>query len=317
MTRLTFLLAASAGSSVSAALWAILKPPRRLRMRVRPYSQVARTRLLRAADPETYLAVTRPHVRLIDAVEPLLGRLARLHARVLGPRDQDVWAVRLRNSGLYPALDAIARVEAFRRRSFATSLVGAGVLGLIGWSTNGALGMMAYAVGGFVLGAGLARGRVSNAVVTRRRLMRAELYTVNQILAMRARAGGGVTDALRHVAQRSRGVVASEIREALQLQRSGVPITDALRLTAAITAEPEAGRLYLSLAIAHERGVDLADTLLALARDLRVSRRDEAVTKAATRRIAAVIPIVVILAPIALAFLAAPLPTLIFGNANP
>lgn len=317
MTRFTILLAASAGSSVSAAIWAILKPPRHLRMRVRPYSQVVRTRLLRAADPETYLAVTRPHVRLIDAVEPLLGRLARLHARVLGPRDQEVWAVRLRNSGLYPALDATARVEAFRRRSFTTSLVGAGVLGLIGWSTNGALGMMAYAVGGFVLGAGLSRGRVSNAVVTRRRLMRAELYTVNQILAMRARAGGGVTDALRHVAQRSRGVVASEISEALQLQRSGVPITDALRRTAAITAEPEAGRLYLSLAIAHERGVDLADTLLALARDLRVSRRDEAVTKAATRRIAAVIPIVVILAPIALAFLAAPLPTLIFGNANP
>lgn len=317
MTRLALLLAASAGSSVTAALWAILKPPRRLRMRVRPYSQVARTRLLRSADPETYLAVTRPHVRLIDAVEPLLGRLARLHARVLGPRDQEVWGIRLRNSGLYPALDATARIEAFRRRSLATSLIGAGVLGMIGWSTNGALGMMAYAVGGFVLGAGLARGRVTNAVVARRRLMQAELYTVNQILAMRARAGGGVTDALLHVAQRSRGVVASEIREALQLQRNGIAITDALRRTAATTEEAEAARLYLSLAIAHERGVDLADTLLALARDLRVSRRDEAVTKAATRRIAAVIPIVVILAPIALAFLAAPLPTLIFGNANP
>lgn len=317
MTRLTLLLAASAGSSVTAAIWAVLKPPRRLRTRVRPYSHVARTRLLRAADPETYLAVTRPHVRLIDAVEPLIGRLARLHSRVFGPRDQEVWAIRLRNSGLYPAVDTNARVDAFRRRSLATSLAGAGVLGLVGWSTNGAIAMIAYAAGGFALGAAIARGRVNNAVIARRRLMRAELYTVNQILAMRARAGGGVTDALRHVAQRSRGVVASEIREALQLQRSGLPIIDALRRSAAITAEPEAGRLYLSLAIAHERGVDLAEALLALARDLRVSRRDEAVTKAATRRIAAVIPIVVILAPIALAFLAAPLPTLIFGNATP
>jgi Flp pilus assembly protein TadB len=317
MTRLTLLLAASAGACVTAALWAVLKPPRRLRMRVRPYSQVARTRLLRTADPETYLSVTRGNVRLIDAVEPLIGRIARLHARVLGPRDQEVWTIRLRNSGLYPALDANQRVEAFRRRSLATSLAGAALLGLLGWSTNGAVGMIAYSAGGFALGAFLARGRVSNAVVARRRLIRAELYTVNQILAMRARAGGGVTDALRHVAQRSRGVVASEIRETLQLQRNGIPITDALRRAAATTAEPEAGRLYLSLAIAHERGVDLADTLVALAADLRVRRRDEAVTKAAGRRIAAVIPIVVILAPIALAFLAAPLPTLIFGNLTP
>lgn len=317
MTRLTILLAASAGSSVTAALWTVLKPPRRLRMRVRPYSQVARTRLLRSADPETYLAVTRPQVRLIDVVEPLVGQLTRFCARIAGPRDQELWATRLRNSGLYPALDANARIEAFRRRALATSFAGAGLLGFVGWSTNGAVGMIAYAAVGFAFGAALTRGRINNAVIARRRLMRAELYTVNQILAMRARAGGGVTDALRHVAQRSRGVVASEIRETLQLQRSGLPITDALRRAAASTAEPEASRLYLSLAIAHERGVDLAESLLALARDLRVSRRDEAVTKAATRRIAAVIPIVVILAPIALAFLAAPLPTLIFGNAVP
>lgn len=317
MTRLTILLAAAVGSSVTATLWIFLKPPRRLRMRVRPYSQVARTRLLRSADPETYLTVTRPQVRLVDVVEPLAARLSRLHARVVGPRDQELWATRLRNSGLYPALDAGTRVEAFRRRALGTSLAGAGVLGFVGWSTNGAIGMIAYAAAGFAFGAALARGRISNAVVARGRLMRAELYTVNQILAMRARAGGGVTDALRHVAHSSRGVVASEIRETLQLQRSGLPITDALRRAAATTAEPEAGRLYLSLAIAHERGVDLAESLLALARDLRVSRRDEAVTKAATRRIAAVIPIVVILAPIALAFLAAPLPTLIFGTATP
>jgi len=84
-----------------------------------------------------------------------------------------------------------------------------------------------------------------------------------------------------------------------------------------MTAEPEAARFYRSLAVAQERGVDLADTLLALSRDLRVARRDEAVTRAAGRRVAAVIPIVVVLAPIVLLFTAAPLPTLIFGGATP
>ena len=63
--------------------------------------------------------------------------------------------------------------------------------------------------------------------------------------------------------------------------------------------------------------MDLADTLLALAKDLRVARRDEAVTTAARRRLMAVVPIVVILAPIAIAFMAAPLPTLIFGGGSP
>jgi Flp pilus assembly protein TadB len=147
--------------------------------------------------------------------------------------------------------------------------------------------------------------------------MRGELYTVNQILAMRARVGGGVGDALRHIAQRGRGVIVSEVQEILRLVRTGTPTTEALRRAAANTAEPEAARLYHSLAIGQERGVDLADSLLALSKDLRVARRDEAVTKAATRRIAAVVPIVVILAPIAIAFMAAPLPSLIFGGGTP
>src|SRR5690606_34047322 len=102
------------------------------------------------------------------------------------------------------------------------------------------------------------------AVARRRRRMQAELYTVNQILAMRARAGGGVTDALRHVARRGSGALVSEIREVLQRSRTGMPITESLRRAASLTAEPEASRLYHSLAIAQERGIDLADALLAL-----------------------------------------------------
>ena len=55
-----------------------------------------------------------------------------------------------------------------------------------------------------------------------------------------------------------------------------MPTTEALRRAASTTAEQEAARLYHCLAIAQERGVDLADTLLALSKDLRVARRDEA-----------------------------------------
>jgi len=317
MTRLTLVLAITAGTTVSATAWVILRPPRRLRGRVAPYVQVVRTRLLRGADPETYLTISRSPARVRDAFEPPIERLSRLHSRVLGPRDEEQLVLRLRQSGLYPGMEATDRLRAFRNRSFATAAAVAAILGAIGWQSQGSVGLMTYATGGFVLGSFLAKGRVDRAIDSRRRRIRSELYTVNQILAMRARVGGGVGDALRHVAQRGRGVIVSEVQEILRLVRTGTPTIEALRRAAANTAEPEAARLYHSLAIGQERGVDLADSLLALSKDLRVARRDEAVTKAATRRIAAVIPIVVILAPIAIAFMAAPLPSLIFGGGSP
>jgi Flp pilus assembly protein TadB len=214
-------------------------------------------------------------------------------------------------------MEAADRLRAYRNRTLATSGAAAAALGFLGWQSQGAIGLAAYSVGGLLLGSFLARGRVDSAITKRRQQTRSELYTVNQILAMRARVGGGVGDALRHVAQRGRGVIVGEIHEVLRLVRTGTAMTDALRRAASHTAEPEAARLYHSLAIGQERGVDLADSLLALSRDLRVARRDEAVTRAATRRIAAVVPIVVILAPIAIAFMAAPLPSLIFGGGVP
>ena len=317
MTRFTLLLAVSAGTTVSAVAWAFLRPPRRLRRRVAPYVQVVRTRLLRGADPATYLSVSHRPAGLRDAFEPVLERLARLQARFLGPRDEEQLALRLRQSGLYPGLEATDRLRAYRNRTLATSGAVAAALGLLGWQSQGAIGLFVYSVGGFLLGSFLARGRVDSAITKRKQRTRSELYTVNQILAMRARVGGGVGDALRHVAQRGKGVIVGEIQEVLQLVRTGTPMTEALRRAASNSAEPEAARLYHSLAIGQERGVDLADSLLALSRDLRVARRDEAVTRAATRRIAAVVPIVVILAPIAIAFMAAPLPSLIFGGGGP
>ena len=313
MSRLTLALSLAGGVTVGAGTWAALKPRRRLRGRVRPYAQVVRSRLLRSVDPDTYLAVTRTPAGIRDIFTPVLESLVRTHSRLFGVTGPHL-ADRLVDAGLYPGLDPTARVAAHQRRSLGTGLAVATALGFVGWNTGGPIGLVLYGAGGVWLGSLITRGRVDNAIKRRTAAMRAELYTVNQILAMRARVGGGVADALRHIARHGTGIVAAEIGDILQLHRTGIPITDALRRAASRTAEPEAARLYHALAVAHERGVDLADTLLALAHDLRTARRDEAVTRAATRRIAAVVPIVMVLAPIALAFLAAPLPTLIFGN---
>ncbi|HDH26712.1 MAG TPA: hypothetical protein ENH00_11070, partial [Actinobacteria bacterium] len=162
MNRLAILLAVSAGVTVTATMWALLRPPRRLRARVRPYVHVARSRLLRSVDPETYLSVTRTPAGIREAFEPLIGRLSRLHSGILGPRDEESLALRLRQSGLYPRMEAGERIRAFRNRSLATAGTAAVILGTIGWQSQGAAGLVAYAAGGFVLGSLMSRGRIDS-----------------------------------------------------------------------------------------------------------------------------------------------------------
>ena len=202
-------LARSAGATATAVAWAVLHPPGGLRGRVRPSAHVARTRLLRSADPETYLAATQAPVTIGEAFAPIVDRLSTLATRVLGQRDEALLAQRLRQSGLYSGMEATERIAEYRRRALLTALAVAAALGMVGWQSQGAVGLLAFGVGGFALGSLMARGRIDKAVTARQRRIQSELYTVNQILAMRARAGGGVTDAPRHVAQSGAGAVVS------------------------------------------------------------------------------------------------------------
>ena len=48
-------------------------------------------------------------------------------------------------------------------------------------------------------------------------LMRIEVYTVNQLLAMRVKAGGGVIQAVSATVERGSGEVVSELADALRL----------------------------------------------------------------------------------------------------
>ena len=67
-------------------------------------------------------------------------------------------------------------------------------------------------------------------------------------------------------------------------------------------------------AAAAERGVDLADGLRALSEDLRDARREEIRKSATKRRAAMLIPTIAVLAPVMLLFIAAPLPSIVFGS---
>jgi tight adherence protein C len=100
----------------------------------------------------------------------------------------------------------------------------------------------------------------------------------------------------------------------LSVHRSGRRVSEALEHVPRMTAEPYAARTYKLLASGVEYGADLAEGLRALSEDIR-EQRSEALKRAATKRRATMlVPIIAILAPVMLLFVAAPLPSLVFGG---
>jgi tight adherence protein C len=172
---------------------------------------------------------------------------------------------------------------------------------------------LAFAFLGAFIGATRRRGALERAIDDRRARMRIEIYTVNQLLAMRVRAGGGVLHAVSQVCSRGQGEAIGELREALRAHRAGTRSAEAFRRIAELTPEPFCARTYSLLGVAEDRGADLADALLSLSEDVREVRR-EAIRRSATRRRAAMlIPTIAILAPVMLLFVGAPLPSLLLG----
>jgi Flp pilus assembly protein TadB len=222
--------------------------------------------------------------------------------------------VRLRQAGWYPGLSEDRMVASYRMAQMKSLGIGLGLALLVGQVLGLSIVLRALLVGlGLVFGASRTRGRLDKTIEARRELMKIEIYTVNQLLAMRVRAGGGVVQAVKSTVDRGRGEVVSELEEALRLQRSGWRGPDAFRRIAELTPEPFCSRAYRLLASAEERGADLAGALLSLSEDVRETRRESIKRTATKRRAAMLVPTIAILAPVLILFVAAPLPYLITG----
>lgn len=285
-----------------------LAPPTpRLAGRVRPYAYEARIAGVVSGAP---IDAASSVARMLRA---MLGPLARRLIRLID-RDGGVQVrLRLRQSGLYRGLDDDEGLEAYRVKQLGTTFGWIGLAVAIGIAFE-VPGPRALAIGGLGLIVGITRnrGRIDRAIRRRQEVMRIEIYTVNQLLAMRVRAGGGVVHAVQQVVSRGRGETVSELDEALRLHRAGMRASEAFGRIAVTTPESACARTYALLGAADERGADLAGALLELSEDVRESRR-EALRRAATRRRAAMlIPIIGILAPVMLLFVGAPLPQIIF-----
>lgn len=303
MTSLAISAAVCSSLAVGTLMWHLVPPTSRLHKRIGPYLNPSSTRV-----------VVDSRSTPLRIFGPIVMRLAQAVGQRLDRSGEEGLALRLRQAGyLHDGTDS-QRIETFRIRQLRSLVVGAGGAGFVG----SVLGMSASGVVGLVLvgsvaGLGRTRGHLERRIERRQLMMRIEIYTVDQLLALRVRAGSGVVQAVTQLIGRGTGAVISELAEAIRLHRSGMSVAEAFNRIADLSPEVSCSRTYRLLALADERGVDLAAGLLALAEDVRETRR-EAMKRAATKRRAAMlVPTIALLAPTLLLFVAAPLPYLLTG----
>ena len=302
------------GLAVALLARALVPPRRSLASRLNQYSVLGRTSLGRPVDSVEPAAGTVSGTTLQRLFGPPVQALAQSLNRVIETGGDESLLLRLRQAQLLQDIPETARVQEYRIRQLAAAATGVGIgagVGLIVFQQTGtALGL---ALVGFIVGATRWRGRVDTAIEDRSEQARIELYTVNQLLAMRTRAGGGVVQAVQMVAERGEGIVAGDLRDAMRLHRGGLSVAEAFGRMAEITPEPYAARTYRLLAAAEDRGTDLGRALLALSSDVREARRDTLRRQATKRRAAMLIPIIGLMAPVMLLFIIAPVTELVFG----
>ncbi len=303
------------GVTVAFLSGLLVSPTRRLAGRVRPYTIASRTSLGRSAD---VLAVARPSPLLAGGTlrrlfGPPLDALAAQLGRFVDAASDERLLLRLRQADLLVGIPEHRRVQEHRVRQLLSG-AGGGTLGVLASVLAGANAAAVLLVGvvGFMGGVARWRARIDRAIEDRRTRMRIELYTINHLLAMNVKVGGGVVQAVQRVVRRGSGEIVDELAAALVAHETGLRAPDAFQRLVRVTPEPSAARTYRLLAAGAEWGADLAEGLLSLAEDIREGRR-EALRRAATKRRAAMlIPIIAVLAPVMLLFIVAPLPSLLF-----
>jgi tight adherence protein C len=302
----------AAGAAVAAlGVAALIVPPtRRLAPRVRPYTLAARARFGRGADATDLVSTSSNATAVTRIFGPPVVDAVRALGRVLERRTDVALSRSLQQAG-----DVDVTPDEYRVRVALHVLAhgaGGAIVGVLAFHTP--LAALGLGVCGVVFGASRPRGRLERAIEDRRERIRLELYTVNQLLAMHVRTGAGPVQATQRIVDRGRGVVVDELRAVLAAMRNGIAEPEAFRHAAEITPEPAAARTYKLFAAGAERGVDLADGLRALSEDLRDARREEIRQTATKRRAAMLVPTIAVLAPVMLLFIAAPLPSIVFGS---
>ena len=196
--------------------------PTRLRDRVRPYTRPAASALgVRGS--------------FSGGHSSWQGSLARAGRALEGNSDATL-SRKLRQARVLSDVATKNRTAVYRSRVVATSLIIGGLaLALAVLLRRSAPVALGFATLGGAAGASFWRGRLDRAIDARRTVMRIELYTINQLLAIHIRVGSGVVYSVTRLVARGRGEVVAELSEVVRLHRSGVPAAEALRRIAAAT----------------------------------------------------------------------------------
>jgi len=306
------LLAGASAALICAGIAGLLvKPTPRLAARVRPYTIIARAGLGRSADVLGVAQLSSPTRGGIVGrlfLPPIRAFAARV-GRLVETRSDEHLRLKLRQAGFHDLTTEEYRIRALGQAALFTA-VGA----TIGIAIRSPLLTLLLALCGVIYGSTRWKGRIDRAIEDRRERVRLELYTVNQMLAIHLRTGAGPVQATQRIVDRGTGAMVEELDAVLTWIRSGVSEPEAFRRAAELTPEPSAARTYKLFAAGAEGGVDLAGALRALSEDLRDGRREDLRRVATKRRAAMLVPTIAILAPIMLLFIAAPLPSVIFGS---
>jgi Flp pilus assembly protein TadB len=287
----------------------VVPPTRRLAPRVRPYTVATRARFGQGAEVAD-LAPASSASSVMKVFGPPFASLVRRLGRLLERRSDAALARSLQQAGFTDVgPDQYRTRMAVHVLTFGAA--GAGLGALVFHRPLAAIGL---GLCGVVFGGSRLRGRLERGIADRREQIRLELYTVNQLLAMHVRTGAGPVQATQRIVDRGQGIVVDELRAVLSAMHNGVGEPEAFRRAADTTPEPAAARTYKLFAAGAERGVDLADGLRALSEDLRDARREEIRQSATKRRAAMLVPTIAVLAPVMLLFIAAPLPSIVFGS---
>lgn len=304
MSPMVILAASATALGAGLLLRALIPPPRRLHGRVDPYLSPRLSALSGPGDVGSVRSVFGPIVR--DA--------ANWMGRLIDRSGSDVVLLRLRQAAWFRGQTEAEMLTSYRIRQLRAVVGGLLISAVVGQVLGASVVVRLILLGlGLMIGATRTKGRLERSVETRRETMKVEIYTINQLLAMRVRAGGGVIQAVKATIERGSGEVVGELDEALRLHRAGWRGPDAFRRIAALTPEPFCSRTYRLLAAAEERGAELAGALLSLSEDVRETRRESIKRNATKRRAAMLVPTIAILAPVLILFVAAPLPYLITG----
>ncbi len=197
--------------------------------------------------------------------------------------------------------------SAFRSRQVTWGLCGLagglalGVLLVAGRSTAPALAAGLALVG--AVGGVIACDRDLTRRTDRRRTeIRLALPTVVDLLCLGVTAGESLRTALGMTADAVAGPLGDELRAALRTARAGQPLVAALEARARPIGLPELDRLVGAIAAAQERGLPLADVLRALAFDLREFERRGLIETAGRKQVSMLVPVVVLILPVAIVF---------------